>query len=47
LLPAPPCFDLEDGSNMFLQNVRRFSSGYMALCPRRQNSSLNNELEII
>jgi hypothetical protein len=33
-------FDPEDGGNIFLQNFGIFSTGYMALYPRRQNSSM-------
>jgi hypothetical protein len=32
-------FDLEEGGNMFLQNIGLYSPGCMALCHRRQNSS--------
>jgi hypothetical protein len=33
------CFDPEDGGDIFLQNIGWLSMDYMALCPRRQNSS--------
>jgi hypothetical protein len=32
-------FNLEDGGDMFLQNVSSLSMDYMSLYPRRQNSS--------
>jgi hypothetical protein len=32
-------FDPDDGGEIFLRNVSRFSTDYMALYPRKQNTS--------
>lgn len=40
-------FNGEDGGNMCLQNVGWHLTGYMALYPRRQNSSKINSVETI